>query len=263
MNPRQRRGVLLLALSVLGAVGVFVAVSAYVADVRSQVEPLVTVYELAADLGAYEEITDAALAEREVPSRWVPATAVRSREELVGRVAAAPLSSGSLLQADMVVDRPEIASGQREIAILVDAETGVAGKIRPGDRVDIFATFAGDEGDEGEENPEPPSSRIVVPSARIIDVGTPTVQEDDTGTAFEEQQVVPITFSLEVFDSLALTFVESYADSVRLALVAPGDDEELQPEERRFELRDLEGLIERTAQEPASPSEADDEAGES
>ena len=39
MNPRQRRGLLLIAISALGLLGVFVLVAQYVADVREQVDP--------------------------------------------------------------------------------------------------------------------------------------------------------------------------------------------------------------------------------
>ena len=39
MNPRQRRGLLLLVLSGLGLLAVFVLVASYVADVRTEVDP--------------------------------------------------------------------------------------------------------------------------------------------------------------------------------------------------------------------------------
>ena len=45
----------------------------------------------------------------------------------------------------MIGSPPELATGEREIAILVDAETGVAGKISPGSIVDIVATFGGND----------------------------------------------------------------------------------------------------------------------
>ena len=66
---------------------------------------------------------------------------------------------------------PELATGEREIAILVDAETGVAGKINPGAMVDIVATFAGND-----QTGRKAESEIVVPGARIIDVGQPELK---------------------------------------------------------------------------------------
>ena len=41
----------------------------------------------------------------------------------------------------MLVTPPEINQGEREVAILVDAATGVAGKIAPGRQVDVIASY--------------------------------------------------------------------------------------------------------------------------
>jgi pilus assembly protein CpaB len=81
LNPRQRRGVLLLVLAAAGAITVFFAVSSYVSDVRSQVEPLVTVLQLKEDVEPYLPIDDSELEEFELPRRWAPDTALRDRSE--------------------------------------------------------------------------------------------------------------------------------------------------------------------------------------
>lgn len=230
MNPRQRRGTVLMALAVLGGLGVFALVSSYVADVRNQVEPLVPVLWVTEDVPVQQSIADSVVEERMVPQRWVPASALRNRSELEGLVTAMPVPAGSVLQDGMVSDRAELEIGQREIAILVDAETGVAGKVGPGDVVDIYATFEEDER-------EAARSEIVVAGARVIDVGSERLEagQDDSG-AFQESRVVPVTFALSVEESLVLTYVESFAVKVRLGLLAPGDDQPLTSSERRFQL---------------------------
>ena len=230
MNPKQRRGVVLMVLSVLGGIAVFMPVTNYVSNVRSQVEPLTSVLWLTEDVPIQQPIPQAAIEERMVPRRWVPAAALRSQSELEGLVAASPLTSGSILQDGMVRERPELEIGDRELAILVDAETGVAGKVRPGDLVDIYATFPG----SGEQAPR---SEIVVAAARVIEVGTVRVEADETPSGgFGESRVVPVTFALSVEDSLILTYVESFATTVRLGLLAPGDDQPLPSHERMFQL---------------------------
>ena len=139
--------------------------------------------------------------------------------------------AGSLLQEGMIGSPPELATGEREIAILVDAETGVAGKISPGSIVDIVATFAGDEqqGVKAESN-------VVVPGARIIDVGQPELKG---GNGVQEQaadpaQVVPVTFALEPREALTVTYAESFAAEVRLALLRPGEESELKAKQRVY-----------------------------
>lgn len=227
MNPRQRRGAILIALAVVGAVGVFVAVASYVSDVESRLGPMATVLELRRPVPAYQAIPADAVAEVEIPRRWAPTTAIPTPVELAGVVAAADLPAGSLLQRGMIRPAPRIEQGEREIAILVDAETGVAGKIRPGDAVDIYATFPATQD-------RPPTSQIAVERATIIGVGRPETQQSrDEGFAADE--VVPVTFALTVDESLRLTYIESFADNVRLALRAPTDDRAIPADELVYE----------------------------
>src|SRR5262245_61906274 len=167
--------------------------------------------------------------EVEMPERWAPPSALRDPGELVGVVAAAKLTKDSLIERDMLVAPPALAPGQRELAILVDAETGVAGKIGPDSIVDIVATYPGNE----RRAPEP---RVGLPAARLRQGGTPRVQG---GRGVQEQaadppQVVPVTFALTPEQVLVVSYAESNATEVRLALLRPGDDSTLAPNERSF-----------------------------
>ena len=231
MNPRQRRGILLLTLSALGLLGVFVLVAGYVSDVRAEVDPKVEVLELAKPAEKDKAITDDMVRTKELPRRWVSKTALRDRARLIGQVALADIPAGSVLQEGRLGSPPELASGEREIAILVDAETGVAGKISPGSVVDIVATFGGND-QEG----VPAESNVVVPGARIIDVGQPELKG---GNGVQEQQadpatVVPVTFALDPKEALTVTYAESFAAEVRLALLRPGEESELKKKERVY-----------------------------
>jgi pilus assembly protein CpaB len=220
MNPRQRRGLLLLVLSGLGLLAVFVLIATYVADVRTEVDPKITLLSLKKPLKANESVPDDAVDEVTMPKRWAPKTALRNRAQLVGLVAGSDLPADSLLQKGMLIAPPELSPGQREVAILVDAETGVAGKIGPGSVVDIVGTFQGDP-DRGIK----PKSTVVVPAARIIDVGQAQlkggrgVQQAEA----DPKEVVPVTFALTPKQQLEVTEAESFADEVRLALRRPGD----------------------------------------
>ena len=113
---------------------------------------------------------------------------------------------------------------------LVDAETGVAGKIGPDSIVDVIATYPDGQTKAAE-------SRVVVPGARIIEVGQPRlkggrgVQEQ----AADPEQVVPVTFALTPEQALLVSYAESKATEVRLALLRPGDEEELSGKERAYQ----------------------------
>ena len=72
MNPRQRRGLLLLVLSGLGLLAVFVLVASYVSDVRTEVDPKIELLALAKPVKAYESIPDDAVTTITMPRRWAP-----------------------------------------------------------------------------------------------------------------------------------------------------------------------------------------------
>jgi pilus assembly protein CpaB len=233
MNPRQRKGVLLLIVAALGAVAVFVATSSYVGSVREQVNPTIVAIRLTQDVGAQANLSSDVYEKVEIPRRWAPRGALLREEEIAGQVAVADLPRGAFLQRGMVEDEPQLAPGQRELAILVDAETGVAGKVGPGSIVDIAATFGGD----GED--AVPESQIVVNNARVIAVGQPRAEggRDPREQQADPAQVVPITFALSVRQTLILTYAESFAQEVRLALTRKGDDTKIPASRRRFTLR--------------------------
>jgi pilus assembly protein CpaB len=164
-----------------------------------------------------------------MPERWAPPTALRDAGQLVGLVAGTDLEPETLLQRDMLTAPPQLAPGQRELAILVDAETGVAGKIGPDSLVDVIATYAGDER-------KAPESRVVVANARVIGVGQPRLAG---GRGVQEQaadpgEVVPVTFALTPEQALVVSYAESNATEVRLALLRPGAEEELTRKQRKY-----------------------------
>jgi pilus assembly protein CpaB len=231
MNPRQRRGLLLLVLSGLGLLAVFVLVATYVADVRTEVDPKITLLSLKKPLKAFESVPDDAVGEVTMPKRWAPKTALRSRAQLVGLVAGSDLPADALLQKGMLIAPPDLSPGQREVAILVDAETGVAGKIGPGSVVDIVGTFQGDP-DRGVK----PKSTVVVPAARIIDVGQAQLKggRGVQPAEADPKEVVPVTFALTPKQQLEVTEAESFAAEVRLALRRPGDLTPLKQSERTY-----------------------------
>lgn len=220
MNARQRRGVLLLSISALCALGVFAGVLTLVRNVQSKVGPETTAYELTRDIPAYAPLGADQLHKVSIPKRWLPDTAVTDLGALRGKVAGNALHKGALLQTGMMADRPELKPGQQEIAIMIDAATGVAGKIHPGDRVNIYATFSGDRTGEKSQSAQ---AKVIVTDARVIDVGklTPFSKDADQRRS-TDREGVPITFALDTLDAQRVAYAESFAEHVRLALVAPG-----------------------------------------
>lgn len=231
MNSRQRRGVILLLLSVVCALGAFAGVLSVVNDVKSKVGPEVTAYRVRTSVAPYTQLSAGQFEKIEMPERWLSENAVTDLREIRGKIAVTTLQKGSLLQSDMIVDQPALQAGEQELAIMIDAATGVAGKITPGSTVNVYATF------EGQRDSDPDQSRLIVENARVIDVGDMTaLKPDEDDRNRQPTDAVPITFALKPLDAQRITYAESFADEVRLALVAPGGGSDIDATDRTYEL---------------------------
>jgi pilus assembly protein CpaB len=223
--------VLLLALAAAGLLGVFALVANYVSDVDTKVGPTMTVLELTRPAPKNLAITDDMVVEKQIPRRYAPKAALTDRTQIAALVAGSDLSRNSILQEGMLVSPPQLTEGEREVAILVDASTGVAGKIKPFDKVDVIAAFQGDQ-----DGKAPNRSIVVVSGAKVIAVGQARlkssggVQENQT----DPTQVVPVTFALTKRQELRVSYAQSFAQDVRLALLRPGDSTERTLDETIF-----------------------------
>ncbi len=226
MNPRQRRGVLFILLAGAGAMVVFLMVARYVGGVNSQIAPMVTVYQAAQNIPAYRELTSENVVAVEVPQRYVPPQALREGTQLSGQRVGFTVAKGTFIGADMLLPPSELNANEREIAIEVDAVTGIAGRIASGDFVDIYAVFATQDGTGG-------NSQVLVQNVRVVSVGGRQTRNKETAEgALREADVLPVTVALEPEDALKVTYADSFATAVRLVGLPPG----IQTESRTGEL---------------------------
>jgi pilus assembly protein CpaB len=214
--------VLLLVVAAAGLLGVFALVANYVSDVDTQVGPKVSVLVLSKDAKKNQAITDEMVVEKQIPRRWAPKSAL-DRSQLVGFVAGSDLARNSILQEGMLVAPPQLSQNEREVAILVDASTGVAGRIEEGSHVDVIAAYPGEQNGD-----KPNRSVVVVAGARVLAVGQPRLKSSggvqDGGSQADPTQVVPVTFALTKDQELQVSYAQSFAQDVRLALIPPGED---------------------------------------
>lgn len=234
MNPRQRRGVLLMVLSGVVALAVFGFVSRYVADVNSQVGERVTVYRAAEALQAYTTLTEGDLKAVEMPRRWASSSASVVVADLVGRKVGVALEPGTMLTRDVLVPASDLSPTEREIAVNVDAVTGVAGRVVPGDLVDIYAVFADVPGLTQQV-------RILVRNARIVSVGGQQTVERQVDVDVREQEVLAVTLALEPDDTLAVSYASAFAQEVRLVRLPSGNTERRTDENDLYDAGDLGG----------------------
>ncbi len=227
MNPRQRRGVLLMIIALIGAIAVFFTVFSYVNSVHSELGTNRTALQLTEDVPAYKPITEDMYEEVEVPQKYFDEDVFIEVDENLSEVIDDPsrtpvsstnLEEGSMLQQSMVISAPELEEGEREIAIMIDAETGVAGKVDVQSRVDVYAAFQ--PGDQQEEA----CAYRVLTNMEVLEVGdiSNEIDEETGGT----NSVVPVTFRMTPDEALNLTYAEAFASKMRLSLVSPEGSED-------------------------------------
>lgn len=215
MNPRQRRGVVIMLFAGLAAVVLFFVAVSYVGSVNAKIAPTTTVFRAAENIDAYSIVEEADLEAVEVPEKWAAEEAATKLQSVVGRRVAFNVSSGTYLGSDMLLPPSALNEDEREIALTVDAKTGIAGRVRTGDFVDVYAIF-GDDPTNG-------SSKVLVRNVRVVSVrGVETRTQTTSRDELQEQQVVPVTLALRPADALAVTYADSFAQTVRLVGLPPG-----------------------------------------
>jgi Flp pilus assembly protein CpaB len=182
--------------AVVGGFLVMVAMlGVYVTSISATDEPTQRYVVARRDLAPGAAITGADLTTvaMGLPPRIASSRAFTDTQQLVGSIVIGPIAAGELVQASSVIDKRG-GTGEREMSIPVDADRSVAGGLRPGDRVDVAATFG--TGDQA-------YSIFVVRGARVL-------ARADGGGPLGDRGRETLTLSLEsASDALALAHAVS------------------------------------------------------
>lgn len=177
-----------------------------------------------------------------IPREFLPASAVRSLDQIDGRVALNNLAANQVLVDGMFVDPAEAQVGfsaripESEVAVTVsiDEVRGVAGLLVPGDKVDLLVTAQTSVEDETDPGvPAAAQSRIVYHSVEILAIGqtaTPQPGENITAAGAEGDTTAStappapessglITFLVPVEAAQRITALDP--SQIYLALVGP------------------------------------------
>jgi pilus assembly protein CpaB len=197
-----------MVLAVVISAGVFVSVVRYVSSVSSQVGNQTTVYRAKAAVDAYTELSGTNLEAVQVPERWTsPASRLQLRQ-IEGRRAGFRIEPGTVISSDMLIPASGLSKTEREIAISVDAVTGLVGRIRPGDNVDVWAVFSDVPG-------LPKQVHVLARNVRVISIsGQQTVSTADA-QGLKDAKVVPLTLALEPDAAKSVVFATAFGQ-VRL-----------------------------------------------
>jgi Flp pilus assembly protein CpaB len=176
LNPRTLLGALLVCAS---GVGLYVAAS----DDGSDTGRAVVVARRDLRPGEELEAGDLRVERGQLPPSADGFTAV---EDLLGRVVLGPVGSGEIIQEATVTSDRAVGAAQREVAVTLPREQVAVGRLRVGDRVDLFVTY--------EEQ-----TAVVVRGASVVLIGA---ADDDVLAADREVRLVVALESDEAVTAL-------------------------------------------------------------
>jgi Flp pilus assembly protein CpaB len=230
---------------VAGLVAVFL-VQRHVANVQGET---ITVYRAIEDRAAGEPLGDA-IEEVSIPAGLFPNLLEEApTTDLAEFVQTTPLraavSKGDILlftHFDSAIDpgvRAEIPAGMKAIAIAVDEASSVSFFVRPGDLVDVLATFTGDETSSGpQENAAlfDISTRPIVQATRVLAVGSQYRRS-------ERQAVEPyssVTLLVSMAEAAKLIFARDFMNATMTLVLRSVTDSQIEPELPRVGVDTLE-----------------------
>lgn len=253
MNPKQRRGLIFMIAATLLAILVFIGVITYVQKVNSQVGPTTEVYIAKEDIAAFQPVELDKLETQEVPNRYITPQMVTSPDQVAGQKAATKITAGSFVQTDMVEPASSLNDGQREITVTFSAAAGVSGRVAPGNKVDVVASFAkqreNDQGETAYKRADIPYniSGIIVHNAHVVSVGQPVDPNAVVGAADQsgaEAGDVPVTFAVTVEEAGRLSYAESFAISMRIMRIGNNETgSKVEDQDNSFDDRDLQDTL--------------------
>lgn len=253
MNPKQRRGLILMVMATLLAIAVFVGVVMYVQDVSSKTGPTTEVYVAKTDINVFQPISEDQLTTQTVPNRYITPQMITSKDQFSGQKASTRIAQGSYLQTDMIEPASSLEDGQREITISFDAAAGVSGRVAPDDNVDVIASFArareNDQGEQAYKRADIPYnvSGVIVSNAKVVSVGQPVDPNAVVGAADQTgAQVgsVPVTFAVSVEEAGRLSYAEAFAISMRIMRLSNNETgTQVDENDKSFDDRDLQDTL--------------------
>lgn len=181
------------------------------------------------DIQKGEVIQRGKLGVRKVPRQYTPLTALESTGDALGKVAQSPIGQGEVLTPGRL-SNPEsgqaglaykIPDGNKAITLTVGVESGVAGMILPGNKVDIMITLPAAAGVAGAVDPglSPEGVQGTIPAAG--DASTIYLLEDVYVLACgrfmsPDEAIRAVSESGQPMDSLTLSLTQEEARQVEL-----------------------------------------------
>lgn len=219
------KGKVIAAASMLGLVTamlVYLFLSREAAQAREYV-PVVSARE---SIAAGTIVDDAAIEVRRVPRNTLPAAAAVTPEMVVGKVARKPIRVGEPVSLDSLAPKNRLSQMvpplMRAVTVALDPIIGVGGFLKPGDHVDVVATFEVNDGTV---------TKTVLQNVELLATGSEATAEEfdpNTGKMTSAKSQPNATLAVMPADAERLILADSKG-KLRLTLRRPDDVSHTQP----------------------------------
>lgn len=188
----------------------------------------IDVYVAAKTMPAKYQITEADIKIEKVAKEYLNARAVLNKADIVGKRLKDSVIAGEQILSDRLVDVNKsslsyrIPEGKRAVSINVDEQRNVSNLVRPGDSVDIIASFGQEEVKNGSTSMVMPQmSKIVLQNIEVL-----AISQDMAVTTDKVDPPKTITLAVDVKDVEKFVYASEYA-SLRLSL-RPVEDKNIE-----------------------------------
>lgn len=196
------------------------------ATVKTDVAEYIDVYVAAKTMPEKYEITAADIKKSRVTKEYLNPDAVLVEADILGkRLKDSIIEGEQILMSRLVQENNytlayKIPEGMRAISVNVNEQVEVANLIRPGDFIDIIASFPAETMEQGENKIiDLARSETVIQNIQVLALGPEMVITE--GKEMELPKTV--TLSVSPKDAEKLTFVSEFA-SIRMTLRGIGDE---------------------------------------
>ena len=190
----------------------------------SQVVEQVNVYVAAKTMPAKYKITETDIKVEKVAKEYLNSRAVLNKADIVGKKLKDSVIAGEQILSDRLVDESKsslsyrIPEGKRAVSINVDERKNVSNLVRPGDCVDVIASFAQEEVKTGAASVVMPQmSKVVLQNLEVL-----AISQDQVITTEKVDAPKTITLAVDIKDVEKLVYAAEYA-SLTLSLRAVED----------------------------------------
>lgn len=222
--------ILAVILSLLTSLFIYSYVNRMTSTTKTK--DIVKVYVAAKNIPARSMITAAELKEIEIDRQYVLPGTFINKAEIIGKRAKDSIMAGEQIHKERLADQEKmnlayrVPEGKRAVSINVNEASNVANFLRPGDFVDVIATFEKEEVVElNRKVIYPKITKTVLQNIQILGIGqeSQAVQQDDK----KKETPKTVTLAVAPGDAEKIVFTTEVG-VVRLALRPVGETQEVQ-----------------------------------